>query len=247
MAGLRVYRVRRVIATVSGTALLGLSGWYSWLHCHDVSAPLAVIVGAGMFHFAETSWQERFRLRAMLFGGLAVLAAFVSLTGALSRVGTVADTRLQERQTQNLPRIQAGDELAAAVEALATAEAAARAKCSSGRGPGCRVLEDREAAARQRVDAARTKLAGLGVRTVEDSLARRLAAILPVSETQVQLYLPLALPMWLELSGLVLVSFGLAPRRKARRPCRKRRATKKRMPRRSATRLGNVVVLPRRI
>jgi hypothetical protein len=152
---------------------LTLSGWYSWNHFHDVTAPIAVFVGAGMFHFAETSWHERYRLRALLFGGLAMLAAFISLTGVVSRVGAAVDARLQQRQTENLPRHQAELALGEAENELKTAEAAAR----------------------QRVADARAKVAGLGARTVEDPLVRRLAAIVPgVSEAQVQLYLPLLFP-----------------------------------------------------
>jgi hypothetical protein len=243
------YRVRRIIATAVGVGLLTLSGWFSWNHFHDVTAPIAVFVGAGMFHFAETSWFERFRLRAVLFGGLALLAAFISLTGVVSRVGSVVDARLQQRQSENLPRHQAQLALGEAEEELKTAEAAAGSECSSGHGPRCKGLEDREAAARQRVADARAKLAGLGARTVEDPLARRLAAIIPgVSEANVQLYLPLLLPTWLELSGLVLVSFGLAPpRRKVRIKARKRRVKQKRAPRhKPVARLGNVVRFPRK-
>ena len=77
------HRVRRAVATVIGATLLGLSGWYSWVHFHDGTAPIAVLVGAGMF----LPWHERFRLRAVLFGGLALLAAFISHTGVVSRVG----------------------------------------------------------------------------------------------------------------------------------------------------------------
>jgi hypothetical protein len=40
-----------------------------------------------------------------------------------------------------------------------------------------------------------------GARSVEDDLARRLTAILLVSEMDIQLYLSLALPIWLGLSN----------------------------------------------
>jgi hypothetical protein len=179
-----------------------------------------------MFHFAETSWLERFRLRALLFGGLTMLAALISLTGVISRVGSAADARLRQRHSENVPRTQAELALNEAREAFKAAEAAASAECSSGRGSKCLGLEEQEKSARQRVEDARTKLDGVGAHTVEDPLARRLAAIIPgLSEGAIQLYLQLMFPMWLELSGLVLVSFGLAPpRRKVRSRARKRRA-----------------------
>lgn len=214
MARRTPYRVRRWVATAIGALLLGLSAWYSWHHFHDVTAPIAVLVGAGFFHFSEVAWHERHRLRALLFGGLGLLAAFISLAGVVSRVGTVADARLQARQSENLPRHQAQFALDEARAALAKAEAKASAECSSGRGPLCTGAEKREDAARQRVADARAKLAGVGAHTVEDPLARRLAALIPwASERAIQLYLPLLLPIWLELSGLILVSYGLAPRR----------------------------------
>ena len=236
------YLVRRAVATAVGIGLIGLSGWYSWTHFHDVTAPIAVAVGAGMLHFAEVSWHERKRLRALFFGGLALLAALISLTGVVSRTGSVADATLQARQSENLPRQQAQLALDEAKAAHKAAEAAAGAECSSGRGRRCTALEDREAAARKRVDDARVGLAGAGAHTAEDPLARRLAALLPgVSEGAIQLYLPLALPVWLELSGLLLVSFGLAPHRKVQPIARRAKRKKKRAPRRPVTPSAKVV------
>ena len=86
----------------------------------------------------------------------------------------------------------------------------------------------------------------LGARSVEDPAARRLAAFLPgVSEATVGLAMPVALPFWLQLSGPLLLGFGLASkRRKAKRRKAKRRGgakKKKRLPREPAKRLGNVV------
>jgi hypothetical protein len=56
--------------------------------------------------------------------------------------------------------------------------------------------------------------------------------------------MPVALPLWLELSGPLLLGFGLASRRrkvKRRMAKRRGRAKKKRLPRKPAKRLGNVV------
>jgi hypothetical protein len=76
------------------------------------------------------------------------------------------------------------------------------------------VLEDRATEARKRLEAARSKLVELGANAVEDPSARRLAAILPVSEAQVALFQPMMLPVWLELSALSLLTYGLSPARK---------------------------------
>jgi hypothetical protein len=56
--------------------------------------------------------------------------------------------------------------------------------------------------------------------------------------------MPVALPLWLGLSGPLLLGFGLASRRrkvKRWKAKRRGRAKKKRLPRKPAKRLGNVV------
>jgi hypothetical protein len=64
-----------------------------------------------------------------------------------------------------------------------------------------------------------------------------------LSEATIGLAMPVALPLWLELSGPLLLGFGLASRRhkvKRRRAERMGRAKKKRAPRKPVKRLGNV-------
>jgi hypothetical protein len=163
-----------------------------------------------------------------LLGALGLLAVTISLSAVIDRTSSRYDAQIEARQSENLPRAEAQAAVREAKEALATAEAEATAECRSGSGPRCKGLEQRANEARERLAAARTGLTKLGARVAEDPAARRIAAVLHVSEAQVGLVQPLMLPIWLELSGLVLLTFGLSspkrlpeaaakPRRKARK------------------------------
>jgi hypothetical protein len=198
-----------------------------------------------MLHFAEAAWSERQRLRAVAFAGLATLASLICLTAVLDRVATAYDARIQGRQSENLPRVEAQKVLATAEAAAKASEVAAAAECTSGRGARCKGLEERAEAARRRVTEARTELVKLGSATVEDPMARRLAALLPVSEAWIGTAQPLMLPVWLELSGLVLLTYGLAPRLQTAPTKKIRRRKKKRTPRTPAPPAAAVVPFKR--
>jgi len=86
-------------------------------------------------------------------------------------------------------------------------ELAAKIDCASGRKAKCLGLEARADISRQRLEAARTELAQAGV-VPTDPQARRLAAILPVSEEAIQLYQPLILPLAISALGLLLIAVG---------------------------------------
>ena len=206
MASTTKYALRRVVATLTGAGLTGLSGWYAWEHFHDVSAPIAAVVGAGMFHYSEQCWRDRHPIRALQFLVLGVLAASITLFATLDRVASAKDRRIQEKQSENLARVEAQGAKTRAEAELAEAQAAADRECASGRGPKCRGLEQRAEAARQRVSVASAELVRLGATIAEDSLAKRLAAYTGVSEANVQLWQPVMLPAWLDLSGLVLLT-----------------------------------------
>jgi hypothetical protein len=53
-----------------------------------------------------------------------------------------------------------------------------------------------------------------GLSQAGDPGAERLAALLGVDEGKVRLYVPLLLPLGLELGGFIFLAFGLAPRRR---------------------------------
>jgi hypothetical protein len=182
------------------------------------------------------------------FAALAILASAISGIAVLDRTSSTADERIQVQRTANLPRELAQKALDAAEADAKAAQAAASTECLSGRGPRCKGLEDRATEARGRVDQARAELIRLGARTVEDPVARRLAAYLPgVSEATIGLAMPVALPLWLEIAGPLLLGFGLASKRRKSKKKAKRKASakKKRAPRKPAQRLGNVVRFPR--
>jgi hypothetical protein len=183
-----------------------------------------------MLHFVETSWGEGQRLRATAFAGLATLASLICLQAVLDRVSSAYDGKIQSKQSENLARVEGRKALDTLEAAVKADEAAAAAECASGRGPKCKGAEDRAEAARRRVKDARNELVQLGAAIVEDPAAKRLAAILPWSEAQIALATPLMLPVWLELSGLVLLTYGLAPRRKPKRKVAVKKSRKKKAP-----------------
>ena len=59
---------------------------------------------------------------------------------------------------------------------------------------------------------AREALAAKPSERIEDSMAVRISTVLPfLTEEQVALYQPLALPLALQLGGFLMLSFGFAP------------------------------------
>jgi hypothetical protein len=62
-------------------------------------------------------------------------------------------------------------------------------------------------ASRQRLATARNEQANVGV-VPTDPQARRLAAILPMTEEQIALFQPLVLPVAISLIGLLLIAAG---------------------------------------
>jgi hypothetical protein len=161
---------RRAVAVALGLCLTGYSAWASWSHFHDFLGPLAAVAAAAMLALAEHSWRDRQRLRALVLGILGLAAAVISGSVVLERVSHRQEARQHSARSDNLPRVEAQKALAEAGKALAAIEAAAKA----GRGRRCRGLEEREGKARQRVEAARTKLTGLGAQTAENPAAAML-------------------------------------------------------------------------
>jgi hypothetical protein len=158
----------------------------------------------------------------------------------IDRTSSRYDAANQSRASENVPRDQVQKALAREEKALEKAEADASAECRSGDGLKCKSLSKLATEARQRVKEARSELTKLGARTVEDPAARRVAAMLGVSEAQIGTVQPLLLPIWLELSGLVLLTYGLSsPRREAPAEKPKRKGRKqKRAPRKPAAQDG---------
>jgi hypothetical protein len=186
------------------------------------------VSAAVLLALCEYAWRDRQVIRLLLLGGLGIAAAVISGTVVLERVSASQAARLSASRTDNLPKVEAQKALAEANTALKTAEADARAECRSGEGPRCASLTRREAEARSRVNAERSRLVGLGATSVENPVASVLG-------DWTELYhraLPLALPLWLELAAPVVLAYGFAPgparepvpakRRKAKRRKKKR-------------------------
>jgi hypothetical protein len=126
-----------------------------------------------------------------------LLMVGVSLTASIARVGGKHDSEVSAVRVENA-------RISLAHEAYETAQRSAEAECATGRGPRCRAAE-------HTIVEARKALQSAPIKKVDDSMARRIAAVLPVTEQQVQLYQPLLLPFALQLGGFVLLALGLAP------------------------------------
>ena len=246
MARLRDYFVLRIVAIGMASALTGYNAWLSWSHFGEPSGPIAAVTGAGLFVFGEYAWRDRQWLRALFLFGLGALALVISGTAVLHRVSATQEAHLHLARSNNLPRVEADNALTDAKVALAAASAAAQGECRSGRGARCAGLEQREEARRQRVVEARAKLVGLGARAVEDPGAQRIAALLSISAATYQQIAPALLPLWLEMTAPLLLSIGLAPRRRgAKAKARSGRSEKKRLALKPPAR-SNVAVLSHR-
>jgi len=216
------FYIRRSLAAGAGAGLAGLCAYYAYDYYQSVSAPIAVLVGALLLHLAEACRHERYYIRAVGFTVLAATAVLISVIATVNRVAGTHDARVAEAKTQNVGGEQAGLSLEDAKAALAAAISARQAECGNGdpkqRGPQCRKKEDEERAARAALVPARQAVTAAGAQVVEDPGARRLAAVLPVLEATIQLYEPLLLPVWLELTALATLTYGLAPVRRVPTP-----------------------------
>jgi hypothetical protein len=184
---------------------------------------------------AARLWGKGRRMLAVLLWAALVPALSLIFTAAVERTGGARDAAQRDRQVV-AQQIELAREAVKDAKAVADSnEAAAKAECATGRGARCHGLEARADQSRQRLEAARTALAQAGVVPV-DPQARRLAAILPVSEGAVQLYQPLVLPLAISLLGILLIAAGAhhpPMRRKvpqAGKKGRKRRAAPRRKP-----------------
>ena len=98
------------------------------------------------------------------------------------------------------------------------------------RGPLCKAAESRADDSRQRLKAARDDVAKAGVVPM-DPQARRLAAVLPVTEEAIQLYQPLVLPVAISVLGLLLISAGAHAPKPPSKVVQRRKGKRKQKPR----------------
>jgi hypothetical protein len=195
------------------------------------------VVAALLIPLAERCWRRGRYLMSVLLVGALVPALSLIFSAAVERTGGARDEANRSRQAIaqqiELKRAAVKDAKAVADED----ESAAKAECATGRGQKCLGLEARADTSRRRLETARTELAQAGV-VPSDPQARRLAAILPVTEEAIQLYQPLILPISISVLGLLLIAVGAhtpkRPMTRRRKGRRKRKALGKGVGRPSA-------------
>jgi hypothetical protein len=201
---------------------------------------VVTVVAAMLVPLAERCWQGGRRILATLLALSLVPALSLVFSASVERTDGARDEANRHRQevAERIELKRAAEKDAKSV--AAEDEAAAKLECATGAGPKCKGLEARADQSRQRLEAARTELAQAGV-VPTDPQARRLAAILPVSEEAIQLYQPIILPVSISVLGLLLIAAGAhkPKRRKVRRwkGKRRRKASRPKPP------SGNVVAL----
>jgi hypothetical protein len=161
-----------------------------------------------------------------------VPALSLIFTAAVERTRGARDEANRDRQAiaQRIELTRAAERdakaIAGADEAAAMAECSRAQKGADPRGPACKSLEARADNSRQGLKEARDAAAQAGV-VPTDPQARRIAAILPVSEEAVALYQPLILPLSISALGLLLIAVG-AHSPKPRKVSQKRKGNRKR-------------------
>lgn len=206
---------------------------------------VVTVVAAILPLLAARSWGQGRYVLAILTWMAMVPALSVIIVAAVERTGSANDHANRDRQAiaQSIALARSAENEARAV--ADADEAAAAAECASGRKAKCLGLEARADKSRERLQAARDAVAKAGV-IPTDPMARRLAAVLPVSEAAIQLYQPLVLPLSISALGLLLIASGAhqpqRPKAKRRVTKRKRKAKLKAKP----AAPSNVVAMPRR-
>jgi hypothetical protein len=214
--------VWRAIAFVFGSGLVGIeiTGAVEYLlkqeggHISYIVAGGAVVTAAASFlpWLASRAWQAGHQGIAVCLLLAMLPALSLIVTSAIERTGAARDATVLARQA-------VADQLALAKKAeheakdqLDKDEAAAADECKSGRGPKCTGLEQRADESRTRLQAARAAITAIGPEPI-DPQARRIAAILPVTVEQVELYQPIILPVTVSLLGMLLLSAAFAASR----------------------------------
>ena len=193
---------------------------------------LVTVVAAILSPLAERCWRMRRHLLAILLWVAMVPALSLIFTAAVERTGGARDGANRDRQAiaQRIELTRAAERDAKAIadsdEAAAKAECSRAQKGADPRGPACKSLEARADNSRQRLKEARDAVAQAGV-VPTDPQARRIAAILLVSEEAVALYQPLILPLSISALGLLLIAVG-AYSPKPRKVSQKRTGKRKR-------------------
>lgn len=198
----------KIAATVGGTALTGAAVWLNATHIAHAEGWGSPLVLAAIIvtlcavvtpPFTERAAKTGQPAKAAMLWLFFVLACGFSLGNSIARSSGYADVKVANAEQINI-RAQL------AKEAYAAAQATQAAECVK-RGPKCRAAEDA-------VTATCAQLATVAPVQSADPSAERLAAVLGIPQASVALYMPLLLPLGLELGGFIFLAAGLAPRRR---------------------------------
>ena len=200
--------VWKIAATLGGSALTGVAVWLNATHIAHTEGWGSPLVAAGVIvtlcaavtpPFAERAAKTGQPAKAVLLWTFFALAVSFSLSASIARSSGYASGKVATVE-------QANTRLQLAKDAYTAAQAAQAAECTK-RGPKCRAAEDAVTAARNALATAAPMQAG-------DPGAERLAIVLGIQPSTVQLYAPLLLPLGLELGGFIFLAAGLAPARR---------------------------------
>ena len=144
----------------------------------------------------------------MLIGVFASLAAF-SLGASINRAGEAYDRNIAATKSSNMPRLIAQQAMVDAKADWTAKDQVVQAEAANG---GCgRICVAKKALAeeaRQHYEAAKSKVAELGAARSADPMASRLAPLLRVPETWVQMVYPLMLPIGIWLASIAFIGIA---------------------------------------
>jgi hypothetical protein len=199
-----LYYAAACAAIALSCVLTTYSSLTSWYLTHDPVGPIAAIsasIGLMLAVFTFThhrGWPVRFL--GIVVGIVGMTAAVISGGLVKQRVATSLASQVQSVKDTNVPRKQATLALASAESELKTAVADARAECRKPRNKtACGSAAKRETDARKRVTEARAKVGSVGAHASEEHAAPEAAA-----------FLPIALPIWVELAAPIFAALGIA-------------------------------------
>lgn len=198
----------KIAASVGGAGLTASAVWLNAEHVADAEGWHSPLVVAGVIvtlcaasapPLAERAGKDGQPLKAAMLWVFFGLAVAFSLSASIARSSGYVAGKVSKAETGNKQAKLAEEAYEAAKRSVAT-------ECAK-RGPKCRDLETK-------LDEARQALAKAAPVQSADPGAERLAAVLGIEEAKVQLYVPLFLPLGLEIGGFIFLAFGLAPGRR---------------------------------
>lgn len=196
----------KIAATIGGAGLTASAVWLNAEHvalAEGWGSPLVVagvivtLCAAGAPPAAERAAKTGQPLKAVHIWVFFAVAVGFSLSNSIARSSSYSEAKAAST-------VHANEIAKLADEAYRAAKQTQAEECKK-RGPRCRGAEEA-------VAAARTALATAAPMQITDPGAERLAAVLRIEKSTVQLYA--LLPLSLELGGFIFLAAGLAPRRR---------------------------------